>query len=105
MSLASVRRDDFAVHTGSQWRVRQHPGVTLRLIEVSPLATSGPWESFSLCFAGPSGVELGQGTHALEHDNLGTFELFLVPLEPGAEGSRYECIFTRDASGTTAAGG
>jgi hypothetical protein len=105
MSLASIRRDDIAVHTGSQWRARQYPGVTLRLVEVSPLATSGPWESFSLCFVGSKGIELGQGTHALEHDNLGTLELFLVPLEPGAEGSRYECIFTRDASGTTAAGG
>jgi hypothetical protein len=41
MSLASIRRDDFAVHTGSQWRAREHPGVTLRLVEVTPLASSG----------------------------------------------------------------
>jgi hypothetical protein len=99
MSLASVRRDDFAVHTNSEWRAREHPGQTLRLVEVSPLASSGPWESFSVCFVGQPGLELGQGIHALDHDDLGTLELFLVPLEPGADGPRYECIFTKDASG------
>ena len=79
--------------------------MTLRLVEVSPLAASGPWESFSLCFVGPPGFELGQGTHALDHDALGTLELFLVPLEPSADGPRYECIFARDAARATAAGG
>ena len=105
VSLTSLRRDDLAAHDHSEWSIREHPGVSLRLIDVSPLARSGPWESFSLTFSGPSGVQLGQGTLGLQHDHLGTLELFIVPLEPDSEGSRYECVFNQAASAAIATGG
>ena len=104
MSDVSLHRDDFARHVPSQWRDRES-SLTLTLVDVSPLATSGPWESFSMSFRGQAGGDLRQGTYALEHDVLGNLDLFIVPLEPDADGPRYECVFTRATSGTIAAGG
>ena len=34
-----------------------------------------------------------QQTFAVEHAKMGTFDLFLVPLGPDAEGHRYEAVF------------
>jgi hypothetical protein len=48
---------------------------------------------FSLLFRGPRSPYARQGTHRLEHDSLGTLELFLVPLGPDAAGMRYEAVF------------
>jgi hypothetical protein len=35
-----------------------------------------------------------QRIHPVEHDRLGRFELFLVPVGPDHIGMRYEAIFT-----------
>jgi hypothetical protein len=51
-------------------------------------------EQFSLVFREPSGVVLPQMIYRVEHDELGAFELFLVPIGPDAEGMRYEAVFT-----------
>ncbi len=40
-------------------------------------------------------MNLGQGTFDLEHDQIGSFALFLVPIGPDAEGMRYEAVFNR----------
>lgn len=48
---------------------------------------------FSLVFRGPRGVALPQGTYRVEHDDLGGFPLFLVPIAPDATGPRYEAVF------------
>jgi hypothetical protein len=48
---------------------------------------------FSLVFRGPPGAALPQRTYRVEHDALGTFDLFLVPIGPDAEGMRYEAVF------------
>lgn len=38
---------------------------------------------------------LGQGTFELEHEKLGTFPLFLVPIGPDHQGFRYQAVFNR----------
>jgi hypothetical protein len=45
-------------------------------------------------FRGPKKPELPQKIYKLEHDKLGTFELFLVPIGLDKEGMRYQAIFT-----------
>jgi len=105
MSLDATSRDDFARQAGSSWRVSDPPGVVLRLDDVSPRVVSGPWECFSLCFYGPPEASLGQGAYVLDHDELGRFELFLVPLQPDAAGPRYEGVINRPESHTIVAGG
>jgi hypothetical protein len=60
---------------------------------------------FSVVFHGPAEPVLLQGTYRLEHEDLGTLEVFIVPVGPdtpggapeGAEttpaGMRYEAVF------------
>jgi hypothetical protein len=47
---------------------------------------------FSLLFHGPSEPWSPQGTFRVEHADLGSEELFLVPLGPDERGMRYEAV-------------
>ena len=69
--------------------------VELELIEVSELKLHPRQEEFSLEFRGPSDVFLGQGVRNFEHDEMGKFELFIVPVEQDGEGFYYEAVFNR----------
>jgi hypothetical protein len=58
-----------------------------------PLGSAGE-RSFSLIFRSSHSGHRPQGTYRLKHPQLGSFELFLVPIGPDAQGSmRYEAIF------------
>lgn len=67
----------------------------LTLVEALP---EPPWGAervpFSLMFSGPATPIMPQGIHRLVHDELGTLELFLVPLAPDGDGARYQAVFT-----------
>ena len=49
---------------------------------------------FVATFRGPQEPRLPQRIYRLDHDGLGTLELFLVPVGRDAQGVRYEAIFT-----------
>jgi hypothetical protein len=40
-------------------------------------------------------IFLGQGVRNFEHDAMGKFELFIVPVEQDAQGVYYEAVFNR----------
>jgi hypothetical protein len=48
---------------------------------------------FSLIFRGPLDPVLVQRTYRLEHETLGTLEIFLVPIGSNQDGMRYEAVF------------
>jgi len=74
--------------------------IELQLLEVIRPAQpdTAPFECFSLRFIGPPERLLAQGIVRLEHDRLGSFELFLVPIAREAAGIRYEAVFNRSRS-------
>jgi hypothetical protein len=107
--IATFTAAHFAPHTGGGWRVvgagpnaaagpladLSQP-VDLELIEVvpaNPAVAGRPTRTFSLLFRGPHGRHLPQRIYHLEHDRLGTLELFLVPLTPDARGTLFEAVF------------
>ena len=49
---------------------------------------------FSMIFVGRTNGVLPQRIYQLEHDSLGEFELFLVPVGMDANGVQYEAVFT-----------
>ena len=51
-------------------------------------------QPFSLMFRGPRQPWLPQGTYPIRHQELGTFDLFVVPLGPDEHGMRYQAIFS-----------
>ena len=72
----------------------------LELIDVSDLGSdSGQGESparrpFSIVFRGPKESCLPQRIYRIEHDRMGSLDLFLVPIGPDKTGMRYEAVFT-----------
>lgn len=57
-------------------------------------AHGGPRKQpFSLYFRGPRQPVLPQQIYLLEHDRMGTLEIFLVPIGPDGQGMGYEAVF------------
>lgn len=83
------------LHTNFKVQVEGSDPVTLELIEVAETSSSPQFEQFSAFFLGPNARWLGQGIHRLEHDKLGSFDLFLVPVGADEGGTRYEAAFAR----------
>jgi hypothetical protein len=54
-----------------------------------------PGGKFSLVFMGPLDQSLPQQTYLFEHEKLGAFDLFIVPIGKDQKGLRYEAIFNR----------
>jgi uncharacterized protein DUF6916 len=76
--------------------------IELTLLSVSDLAgaavdasLSGSEDAFVLAFAGPLEPALEGGTLTLTHPGLGTFELFLSPVDAPAADRRYEAVVDR----------
>jgi len=87
----------FSEHLQTTFRVYV-PGAVplpLELFEVSEKDQSPQVEQFSLVFRGPLKPHFPQGTYTVEHEKLGKFDLFLVPLGPDSSGMRYQAIFCR----------
>lgn len=68
--------------------------VLAEVTEFRPAGDSGLRAPFSLLFHGPVSPVWPQRTYEVSHPDLGTFELFLVPLGPEGEAMRYEAVFT-----------
>lgn len=49
---------------------------------------------FSIVFRGPLEPSLPQRTYGFEHDELGSFELFIVPIGPDGAGMQYQAVFS-----------
>ncbi len=52
-------------------------------------------ECFSLTFHGPGSRYLEQKMYEFEHDELGTFSLFMVPIGKSRDSFQYEVVFNR----------
>jgi hypothetical protein len=88
---------DFAKNLNSKFRIRIDESQTVEseLTEVSELLLSPRQERFSLVFRVSNEFSLGQGQRPFEHDVMGQFELFLVPISRDDAGTYYEAVFNR----------
>lgn len=50
---------------------------------------------FSLMFNGPADRPLPQRSYTFEHEKIGRFDLFVVPIEKTPDAIRYQVIFNR----------
>lgn len=69
--------------------------VELELAEVSELKQLKAHDQFAVVFRGPLDLFLGQGMRSFDHDKLGRFELFIVPIRQDGDGYYYEAVFNR----------
>lgn len=92
-----LEHEEFAKHLNSKFQIRIDESQTVEseLIEVSELLLSPRQERFSLIFRTSNDFFLEQGLRPLEHDAMGQFELFLVPVGRDQDGTNYEAVFNR----------
>ena len=99
--LADLKLSHFAdrVHE----KVKIHAGemvLDAELTTVRSLGGSADFDAaggrrpFSLIYRGPLTPILPQRIYPVEHPELGTLELFLVPVGPEQGGMQYEAVFT-----------
>jgi hypothetical protein len=70
--------------------------VELELVAVDAQGdVAGQTERFSAIFRGALDQFLPQGSYAMEHEGLGGFELFIVPIRKDEAGFYYEAVFNR----------
>src|SRR5262245_25542953 len=94
---APLTEKEFTKHLNTKFRVTGEQPLELELTEVKgylskPDEETG-MERFSAFFLGPGEPYLRQRVYALEHDVMGSFELFLVPIALDEKGFRYEAVF------------
>jgi Domain of unknown function (DUF6916) len=103
-SLETLTVDLFRPRVGETFRIRPRPesAVEAELIDARPLGgPGGPPAAkpqrrtpFSLLFRTHRTTVLPQRIYEVEHDEMGSYDLFLVPVGPDAVGMVYEAIFT-----------
>jgi len=94
---ASLTHEEFTKHLNSKFQVQNEENIPaeLELIEISELKLYPRQEEFSLEFRSPSNMFLSQGVHNFSHDQMGQFELFIVPVKQDEHGFYYQAIFNR----------
>lgn len=99
MALEELTRELLAENVNTKFRLPVESGepLELELIEVSEKMRVGAAERFSAVFRGALNFMLPQRTYHLEHERLGAFDLFLVPIAREPDGFRYEAVFNRFA--------
>ena len=99
MELQDLTYDTFRDRKGQSFRDTE-AGIDLELLEVDDLtavARNVPADArtpFSLIFRAPAEPALSQGIRPLEHDELGTLEIFVVPIAQEPDGMRYQAVFS-----------
>ena len=85
---ASLTHEEFSKNANTKFQVQagEDTQVELDLINVSELKLHPQQEEFALEFRGPLDIFLGQGARDFSHDQMGQFELFLVPIKQDAQG-------------------
>jgi len=94
---AALTHDEFSKHANTKFQVQvdENTNVELDLITISELKLYPQQEEFTLEFLGPLNIFLGQGIRNFTHDQMGQFELFIVPVKQDERGFYYEVIFNR----------
>jgi hypothetical protein len=92
--LEDFRVGTFSGHLGNSFRVYPDDSSTLDLELVSATELGdGSGRPFSIVFRGPRDALLPQRTCRMEHEEIGAFDIFLVPIGPVEDGLLYEAIF------------
>src|SRR5689334_18511194 len=93
---ASLTHEAFAQHANTTFQVQTgDTSLELELIEISELKLHPQQEEFAIVFRGPANAFLEQGVRSLAHQQMGHFEIFLVPIRQDEQGFYYEAVFNR----------
>lgn len=98
--VGNVTVNDFSRLVGKRFRLRGEDGNTThaKLIEASAAtprrALRFRREHYSIVFDVPANVKLVQGRYRISHPQIGSMELFMVPVDLPEKHNRLEAVFT-----------
>jgi len=94
---ASLTHEEFSKAKNTNFKVEfdENTHVDLELVKVSDVKLHPQQEEFAIEFRGPLDKFLNQGPHNFSHEQMGQFELFIVPVSQDAQGFYYEAVFNR----------
>jgi hypothetical protein len=94
--LDKLSHAGFAEQVNSKFFLRSEDReIELELSQVSELKVTPGQEVFSLVFRGPATFVLPQQCYQLEHDQMGAFDILIVPIRRDDKGVYYEAVFNR----------
>jgi hypothetical protein len=90
-------KGEFASALNSRFcaRVADSSDFDLSLVQFNDVVSNSVQEIFTLLFRGPLDAPPMQNIYQLEHDTLGSMELFMVPVKRDEAGLYYEAVFNR----------
>ena len=100
--LDSLKSTDFSPYLNQTFRIHipSLEPLETTLIEVTELGperssdeASSKRRPFSIVFRGPRDPIFPQSIYKIEHEAMGSLDLFLVPIGPDKKGVRYEAVF------------
>jgi hypothetical protein len=97
--LDRLTLESFRPYLNQKFQVQIDPAPSLDLIlaeceAIKPSAAGPDRDPFRLLFIGNTTPILPQRIYRLVHEQMGTVDIFIVPLGPDERGMRYEAIFT-----------
>jgi hypothetical protein len=94
---ADLTHEEFSKHLNTRFgiRISEAQLIEVELTEVSELLITARQERFSLIFRSANDILVAQGLHRFEHDQMGPFDLFIVPVDRDENGTYYEAVFNR----------
>jgi len=98
MENATLTEANFTKHLHTNFYIPINgQRLELELAEVKSYL-SGPEEQrglerFSIFFEGPTAVVLPQQIYSMDHEQMGAFQIFLVPVAKLEKSIRYEAVF------------
>ena len=89
------QRDDFAGHLNSNFRVffDGQSATETELTQVTKVREMPRYTAFAILLRAPGDTPPEQMLYKVEHDALGTMELFLVPVQQDEKGLYFEAVF------------
>jgi len=99
--IENITREMFRESLNTKFRLRAETPepIELELLEITESINTPKHEQFALLFLGPQSLYLPQMTYRLEHEKLGEFDLFLVPVGRVENGLQYEAVVNRFLEG------
>ena len=94
----NLTEEEFARHLNSKFQLKiDDATLELKLVEVKAympgVNEQAGMERFSVFFDGPGNTRLPQSVYSLTHEQMGQFDIFLVPISGDEKGFRYEAVF------------